>query len=64
MVGEQAVELAHTIYHRSTWAVADDGYLYDLFVAQDACGSGFWRALIEHVYEDARRRGRSVFTCT
>ncbi|MFC0402146.1 GNAT family N-acetyltransferase [Paraburkholderia rhizosphaerae] len=57
MVGEQALGLAHTIYHRSTWATADDCYLHDLFVAPDARGSGIGRALIDHVYEDARRRG-------
>jgi GNAT superfamily N-acetyltransferase len=57
MVGEQASGLAHTIYHRSTWATAEDCYLHDLFVAQNARGTGIGRALIEHVYEDARRRG-------
>jgi GNAT superfamily N-acetyltransferase len=56
-VGEQAVGLAHSIYHRSTWIPGDDCYLQDLFVAQDARGGGIGRALIEHVYEDARRRG-------
>src|SRR5262249_51818662 len=59
MMGKQALGLAHTIYHRSTWAAADDCYLHDLFVAPDARGSGVGRALIEHVYEDARRRGAS-----
>jgi GNAT superfamily N-acetyltransferase len=58
-VGEQAVGLAHSIYHRTTWTSGDDCYLQDLFVAQDARGGGIGRALIEHVYADARRRGAS-----
>jgi hypothetical protein len=59
MVGEQALGLAHSIYHRSTWISSDDCYLQDLFVAQDARGGGIGRALIEHVYADARSRGAS-----
>jgi GNAT superfamily N-acetyltransferase len=38
---------------------SDDCYLQDLFVADDARGSGVGRVLIEHVYADARRRGAS-----
>src|SRR4051812_34242769 len=34
-------------------------YLQDLFVAADARGRGIGRALIEHVYADAKRRGAS-----
>ena len=59
MVGEQASGLVHSIYHRSGWTTSDDCYLQDLFVADDARGSGVGRALIEHVYADARRRGAS-----
>jgi len=59
LVGEQAVGLAHSIYHRSTWSSSDDCYLQDLFVAHDARGGGIGRALIEHVYADARNRGVS-----
>jgi hypothetical protein len=59
MVGEQALGLVHSVYHRSTWATGDDCYLQDLFVANDARGGGIGRALIEHVYADARRRGAS-----
>lgn len=59
LVGEQAVGLAHSIYHRSTWSSSDDCYLQDLFVAHDARGGGIGRALIEHVYADARSRGAS-----
>ena len=49
----------HSIYHRSTWTTGDYCYLQDLFVADDARGGGVGRALIEHVYAEARRRGAS-----
>lgn len=56
-VGERALGLAHTIYHRSSWTTGDYCYLQDLFVRDDARGLGVGRALIEHVYADAKRRG-------
>jgi hypothetical protein len=57
MVGEQALGLVHTVYHRSAWTTGDYCYLQDLFVADDARGRGIGRALIEHVYADAKGRG-------
>ncbi|MFC7286414.1 GNAT family N-acetyltransferase [Herminiimonas sp. KBW02] len=59
MVDGQAVGLVHFIYHRSTWATSDDCYLQDLFVAADGRGNGVGRALIEHVYANAKSRGVS-----
>jgi GNAT superfamily N-acetyltransferase len=59
MIGEQAFGLVHSIYHRSTWTTVDYCYLQDLFVAADTRGGGIGRALIEHVYADAKRRGVS-----
>jgi GNAT superfamily N-acetyltransferase len=59
MMGEQVSGLVHSIYHRSAWTTSDDCYLQDLFVADEARGSGVGRALIEHVYADARRRRAS-----
>jgi GNAT superfamily N-acetyltransferase len=56
-VGKQACGLVHSIYHRSTWTTNDDCYLQDLFVSDDARGSGVGRALVEHVYAEASRRG-------
>jgi len=57
IVGEQALGLVHLIYHRSTWTTGNYCYLQDLFVADNARGSGIGRALIEHVFADARRNG-------
>ena len=57
--GGQALGLVHSIYHRSAWTAEDHCYLQDLFVADDARGGGIGRALIEHVYADAKRRGAS-----
>jgi GNAT superfamily N-acetyltransferase len=59
MVGGKALGLVHSIYHRSTWETGDYCYLQDLFVADQARGGGIGRALIEHVYADAKRRGAS-----
>jgi ribosomal protein S18 acetylase RimI-like enzyme len=59
MVGGQASGLVHTIYHRSTWTMGDHCYLQDLFVSSEVRGGGIGRALIEHVYADAQRRGAS-----
>ncbi len=59
MEGARALGMVHWIYHRSTWTTGDYCYLQDLFVAPDARGKGVGRALIEHVYADARRCGAS-----
>ncbi len=56
-VDGHAFGLAHWIYHRSTWTTNDNCYLQDLFVADDARGSGLGRTLIEHVKADAMRQG-------
>lgn len=55
--GERALGLVHSIYHRSTWTTNDYCYLQDLFVTDGARGFGVGRALIEHVYRDAKRFG-------
>jgi len=59
MVDERALGMVHSIDHRSTWTTNDYCYLQDLFVADEARGSGIGRALIEHVYAEATRRGAS-----
>ncbi|MGO4379033.1 N-acetyltransferase family protein [Pseudoduganella sp. RAF19] len=57
IAGNRALGLAHSIYHRSAWTADNHCYLQDLFVAHDARGVGVGRALIEHIYADARRCG-------
>jgi|ERR1700722_17571543 GNAT superfamily N-acetyltransferase len=49
------VGLVHFILHRSTISIAPTCYLQDLFTLEDVRGKGVGRALIEHVYEFARR---------
>jgi GNAT superfamily N-acetyltransferase len=51
--------IAHYVFHRSTWSVGGYCYLQDLFVAETARGLGLGRALIEAVYEEARKAGVS-----
>lgn len=49
--------LAHFLYHRSTIQLEPSCYLQDLFTVEGARGKGVGRALIEAVYESARRAG-------
>ena len=51
--------IVHYLYHRSCWTVGNYCYLQDLFVAQDSRKLGLGRALIEAVYEVAKREGAS-----
>ncbi len=50
----RAIGMVHWIYHRSTWTQGPYVYLQDLYVTPDVRGTGAGRALIEHVYADAR----------
>ena len=52
------VGLAHYIFHRHGWQLADVTYLQDLYVAPEARGTGAGRALIEAVYAAADAAGR------
>ena len=54
--GGQPVGIVHFIQHRSCWTTGDYLYLQDLFVAPERRGKGVGRALIEHVYTQARER--------
>lgn len=56
-VGDRAVGLVHWVFHRSTWMVGDSCYLQDLYVDPEVRGSGLGRALVEHVYAQARAAG-------
>lgn len=52
------VGIAHYLFHRHGWQVADVTYLQDLFVAPETRGLGVGRALIEAVYAAADAAGR------
>lgn len=56
--GARPVGLAHYIFHRHGWQIADVCYLQDLFVRPDHRGGGAGRALIEAVYAAADAAGR------
>jgi GNAT superfamily N-acetyltransferase len=49
--------LVHSIDHRSCWMTGHSCYLQDLFVEPAQRGHGLGRALIEHVYAQAKARG-------
>jgi GNAT superfamily N-acetyltransferase len=51
------VGLTHYIYHRNTTMLGPVCYLQDLFTSPEARGKGAGRALIEGVYDRARRAG-------
>jgi GNAT superfamily N-acetyltransferase len=51
--------LAHYLFHRSMIAIEPICYLQDLFTVPQARGQGIGGALIERVYEGARRAGSS-----
>jgi GNAT superfamily N-acetyltransferase len=57
--GGRLVGLTHYLYHRSTTRLNDICYLQDLFTAEAFRGRGIARALIQAVYEAARRTGSS-----
>ena len=54
------VGLAHFVFHRMTWTVADRCYLNDLFTDESVRGRGVGRALIEAVYAEAKAEGAAT----
>lgn len=57
--GSGVVGLVHFIEHRSCWTTGNYMYLQDLFAHESVRGQGVGRALIEHVYTQARLLGCS-----
>jgi GNAT superfamily N-acetyltransferase len=57
--GDRLVGIVHYHFHLSTWSVAGNCYLEDLFVDPTVRGKGAGRALIEAVYRAADERGVS-----
>jgi GNAT superfamily N-acetyltransferase len=55
--GGRLVGITHYLFHRSTTAIAPLCYLQDLFTSEAARGKGVGRALIEGVYDRARKAG-------
>jgi GNAT superfamily N-acetyltransferase len=51
------VGLVHYLFHRSTNMLGPTCYLQDLFTAEAERGKGVARALIEAVYQQAKRAG-------
>ena len=50
----KVVGLVHYIVHRSCWTSGDYIYLQDLFVEPNCRGQGIGKALIKHVYTEAK----------
>ena len=57
LVGEPAVGVAQLRFRRSVWTGAEDAWLEDLFVVEDARRGGAGGALVQACVDRARARG-------
>jgi GNAT superfamily N-acetyltransferase len=57
LVGEPAVGVAALRFRRSVWTGTEDAWLEDLFVVEDARGTGTGRVLVQGCLDRARARG-------
>ena len=55
----QLLGVAHLLFHRTTISIEPICYLQDLFTVEASRGKGVGRALIEEVYQRAKRAGCS-----
>jgi ribosomal protein S18 acetylase RimI-like enzyme len=54
---DEAAGICQLRYRLSVWTASDDCWLEDLYVTDEARGTGLGRALIETAFERARARG-------
>lgn len=57
IVDGRAMGLVHYLFHRHGWRVENVCYLQDLYVSDEARGTGLGRRLIEAVYAAADANG-------
>lgn len=55
--GGKLLGIVQCVIHRTTWSMEWNCYLQDLFTVPEARGKGVARRLIEHVYDEAKKRG-------
>lgn len=53
--GEKLLGIVHCVLHRTSWSKKPICYLQDLFTVPEARGKGVGKALIERVYEEAKK---------
>jgi ribosomal protein S18 acetylase RimI-like enzyme len=57
LAGDPATAVCQLRYRHALWTDSDDCCLEDIFVEEEARGSGVGRALVEAAFERARERG-------